>query len=189
MIELTKFKKAGGPLTKRIYLDDDGRVKSDGSACVMAQGTAERVFIHDSMQDLADLINGLSENEALALGRIKAGFDDKVRIVVKAKKAKSESVTQFMPRDKDHIVFAHRDGAAEPAFCLIDVDYKSAPQSVHDNIARAGGVWAAIKDTCPKLAKAMRVERAALTRRIALRPHGSSSDYRSRPRYHGRSRL
>ena len=42
-VELTKLTKVGGPLTKRISLAPDGTLKKDGSACVMAHGTAERV--------------------------------------------------------------------------------------------------------------------------------------------------
>src|SRR5215831_2765310 len=46
-IELTGFTKANGPLTKLISLAPDGTVKSDGSACVMTRGTAQRVRVAD----------------------------------------------------------------------------------------------------------------------------------------------
>src|ERR671929_193281 len=42
-VEITLFAKVGGPLTKRIRLDGAGNVVTDGSACVMAEGRAERV--------------------------------------------------------------------------------------------------------------------------------------------------
>ena len=41
-IELVVFSKTGGPLTKRIALTADGHIASDGSACTMARGRAER---------------------------------------------------------------------------------------------------------------------------------------------------
>src|SRR5260370_4466561 len=40
--EIVRFTKTGGPLTKRIHLDENGKLKSDGSACVMSQGEAWR---------------------------------------------------------------------------------------------------------------------------------------------------
>jgi hypothetical protein len=43
MIEITSIAKTGGPLTKRISLAQDGSLKSDGSACVMTCGTAQRL--------------------------------------------------------------------------------------------------------------------------------------------------
>ena len=55
MLELVKFTKTGGPLTKRISLALDGTLVSDGSACVMARGKAERVKIAD-IDELATLI-------------------------------------------------------------------------------------------------------------------------------------
>jgi hypothetical protein len=58
-IELTKFSKVGGLLTKRISLTPDGKLLSHGSACVMSDGTAERVRIA-SVGELATLIAKLS---------------------------------------------------------------------------------------------------------------------------------
>jgi hypothetical protein len=46
-VELTASTKSNGPLTKRILLGPDGTVKSDGPACLMASGTAERVLVND----------------------------------------------------------------------------------------------------------------------------------------------
>src|SRR5215472_15776844 len=50
---LTVIAKSNGPLTKRISLNPDGTVKSDGSACVMSHGRAHRVEL-SSAQELAD---------------------------------------------------------------------------------------------------------------------------------------
>ena len=41
-IEITTLSKTGGPLTKRISLAPDGTLRSDGSACVMSSGIAQR---------------------------------------------------------------------------------------------------------------------------------------------------
>ena len=61
VVELTGFTKANGRLTKRISLAADGTVKSDGSACIMAQGTAQRVHIND-VADLATVIENIHRN-------------------------------------------------------------------------------------------------------------------------------
>ena len=66
-IELTRLTKHGGPLTKQIFLDPDDTLVKDGSACVMAHGTAERVRL-DGVDALAVLIEGLTPSQALALG-------------------------------------------------------------------------------------------------------------------------
>ena len=44
MTEITLIKKNGpNPvMSKRIFLDEQGKVRSDGSQCLMAQGTATR---------------------------------------------------------------------------------------------------------------------------------------------------
>ena len=71
--EITLFEKSDGPLTKRISLAADGSVKSDGSACVMARGTARRVRIANVKQ-LATLIEQLPQNQAIALGALRTGL-------------------------------------------------------------------------------------------------------------------
>ena len=65
--EITVFEKSGGPLTKRIALRN-GKIETDGSACLMTKGFGHRVQIH-SMQELANLINNLKPNQAYARGR------------------------------------------------------------------------------------------------------------------------
>jgi hypothetical protein len=42
-VELVVFQKASGILSKRLYLDHDGALVSDGSASKMGQGRAERL--------------------------------------------------------------------------------------------------------------------------------------------------
>jgi hypothetical protein len=69
-IEITVFTKSGGPLSKRISLNGDGTVKSDGSACVMMRGWARRTHLA-GVHDLAELIDRLETSEAIALGRLR----------------------------------------------------------------------------------------------------------------------
>jgi hypothetical protein len=46
-IEIVRFAKSGGQLTKRISLSPEGNVVSNGSACVMSCGHAQRVLLDD----------------------------------------------------------------------------------------------------------------------------------------------
>jgi hypothetical protein len=82
VIELTIFTKADGPLTKRIALAPDGTVKSDGSACIMARGTAQRLRIAD-FGELAAVLEKMPEEQAIALGALRSGLPEKVQIVTK----------------------------------------------------------------------------------------------------------
>jgi hypothetical protein len=79
--EITVFAKANGPLTKHIALRD-GKITNDSSCCRMANGSARRVKI-ESVQALADLINNLAPNQALALGRLKDGVPDGAKVVTR----------------------------------------------------------------------------------------------------------
>jgi hypothetical protein len=97
-IELTRLTKDGGPLTKLISLGPDGTVVSDGSACVMTRGTAERVKIAD-IDELATLIGSLHPSQAIALGTLRDGLPDEVRIVTK-KKLNGQANTIARTRDE-----------------------------------------------------------------------------------------
>ncbi len=83
-VELTLFTKSGGPLTKRIYLGPDAKPVSDGAACVMAAGEAERVKLA-TIYDLAELISTLETNQAIALGTLRANVPDVAKVTVKRK--------------------------------------------------------------------------------------------------------
>ena len=56
--EITLIKKRGpnAVMSKRIFLDAQGKVCSDGSRCLMAQGTATR----DAAETAADLASSTS---------------------------------------------------------------------------------------------------------------------------------
>ena len=63
--EITLFAKFSGPLTKRISLEADGSIRSDGSACLMARGSACRIHL-TAASDLGTLIS----REAAARWRV-----------------------------------------------------------------------------------------------------------------------
>jgi hypothetical protein len=158
MIEITVFTKHGGPLTKRISLDASGKLKNDSSACLMTNGTAQRVATADAMA-LAKLIISLRPDQAIALGRLRSGLPDKVNIVTKQSlhalngKAPPNAVT----RTADNIIHAQ----GEPGFVLWDYDSKGMPALVRDQMTAAGGVWPALVHIMPELVNAYRVKRAS----------------------------
>jgi hypothetical protein len=80
---ITLLAKAdGGALTKQISLGPDGTIKSDGSACVMARGTARRARI-GNVGELAELIDRMRSCEALALGRLREDLPETVEVMPK----------------------------------------------------------------------------------------------------------
>ena len=129
-VEITRFAKSGGPLTKVIKLAADGSIKSDGSACMMSSGTAERVRI-GSARELADLIGSLRPFEAIALGALR-GKLSKVRVVTKSN---LNGANHTIARDRSHIVY--RKG--KPAVVLLDFDQKGMPRGVAAKIWKLGG--------------------------------------------------
>jgi hypothetical protein len=124
----------------------------------MAEGTAMRVRLR-GMQPLADLIWGTAQNQALAMGALRADLPDQVRVVTKPKLAKLNGATppDTIARSQDYLV--HRPG--EPAVVLVDFDPKGMPASVASNLAAAGGLWPALISVVPELQGVARVERAS----------------------------
>jgi hypothetical protein len=152
--EITVFEKAGGPLTKRIALVD-GKPVSDASSCRMANGFARRVRI-DDMQGFADLINGFSPNEAYALGRIKDGLPDRVR-VIRADKLNGVSDPAIIARTQDYLVF----NKGEFGLALLDTDFKNMSPNVARRMEEVGGFWGALCEVLPALETIACVERAS----------------------------
>jgi hypothetical protein len=70
--QITLIRKSGtnATLSKRIYIDTDGSVRSDGSQCLMTEGTATRV-LGASAERLAGCIAACASNQAIALGALK----------------------------------------------------------------------------------------------------------------------
>jgi hypothetical protein len=110
-IEITVFTKRNGPLTKRITLDSNGKVNSNGAACVMAHGTARRVPIADGAEYAKLIGSGLASNQALALGTLRAGLPDEVNVV---RKDELNGQTDTIARTGNDVVFTER-----PAFALL----------------------------------------------------------------------
>ena len=79
--EITLIMKSGpNPvMSKRIFLDEQGRVRSDGSQCLMAQGTATRATA-EAAADLAQHIVACGNDQAIALGALKADLPDPAQI-------------------------------------------------------------------------------------------------------------
>jgi hypothetical protein len=149
--EFTVFAKSGGPLTKRISLAADGSFKSDGSACVMAHGTARRVQI-TSVSDFARLIERLRPNEAIALGALRTGLADLVQVVTKHKLNGAANVIARTGAD-----IMYRKGQA--ALALLDFDTKGMPRDVTTALAQHGGYWQALVAVLPELQTIARVTR------------------------------
>jgi hypothetical protein len=151
--EITVFAKHGGPLTKTIALQD-GRLVNDSSSCRMANGEARRVTIA-SMEALADLINGFSEREAYALGRLRDGLADHVR-VVRAEKLNGADDPNAIARTLDYLKFS--DG---PGLALLDLDLKGISPAAKQRMQDCGDYWGALCDVLPAFEVVAAVERAS----------------------------
>ena len=71
-------------MSKRIYLDATGKLKSDGSGCLMVAGTAARSFA-GTANDLAQIIKNCASDEAIALGALKADIASPVNVTTAAR--------------------------------------------------------------------------------------------------------
>jgi len=151
-IQITVFRSANGPLTKRISIEA-GKLKSDGSACRMASGTARRVTL-DSLASLARLLENMRSNEAIALGRLRADLPDAVNVVLKKELTASTS-PNTISRTRDYFEFA----PGKRAYLLLDHDRKGMPRKVVAKLKDVGGFWKAVIAACPALAGAARVYR------------------------------
>jgi hypothetical protein len=151
MIEITTFTKTAGALTKRISLAADGTVKSDGSACLMAHGSAQRMRLAGA-DDLAALIEGAQSNQALALGVLRPGLPDRVTVVTKSK---LNGAADVIARTGADIVFRR----AEPAWALLDFDRKGMPDEIASAIRARGGLWQALLSILPALRAVAHVAR------------------------------
>jgi hypothetical protein len=154
MIELTKFTKHGGPLTKNISLSPDGTLIKDGSACLMAHGTAERVRVA-GVHGLGALIEGLKPSQAIALGTLRNDLPDRVEVVTKKRLVNGVARPDVIARTGANIVYHG------PAFALLDYDSKGMPTAVAAELERAGGFWDALLTVLPALKDTARVIRSS----------------------------
>ena len=154
-IEITLFTKSGGPLTKRISLTADGLLKSDGSECFMARGTAQRVGII-SAKEFAKLIGGLDSDQAIALGTLRPELPNSVKIITKKEDLKLGGAKHdVVARTGDHIIYR----AEHQAFALFDFDTKGMPPEVAAKLDELGGFWEALVSVLPALGGVARVVR------------------------------
>jgi len=162
-IEITGLASSSGPLTKRISLAD-GKLFSDGSACVMSRGTARRVRL-GGVADFADLIGRMPSNEAIALGSLRPDLPDKVEIMTARRLTEANGTAPpfAISRTAAHIGYAPQ----APALALLDFDTKGMPEAVADRLAAHGGFWPALETVAPDLAHAARVVRRSTSSGIA----------------------
>ena len=146
--------KEHGIATKRIKLVN-GEVVSDASECRMWDGVA-RVEAVRGVDGFAALINGLSSQQFICLGAIKAEFKprqgEKVRVV-------SRDIYASLP-DKRGVITRTLDCFEFPAGVgpmLLDIDYKGMPADVR----LKGKPWDILVSLFPMLGNAARVERSS----------------------------
>jgi hypothetical protein len=148
MFEITTLAKAGGPLTKHIALGPDGLIHSDGSACVMSAGSAQRATFAD-LGEFADHMAGLASHEAIALGALRHDLPDRVEIATKARleRLNGAAAPHLIARTAEHIHY----WPDRPALVLIDIDTKGMPGPVRRKIREIGGFWDALLSVLPEL--------------------------------------
>lgn len=156
MIEVTQFHKLGGPLTKRISLSADGKLISDGSACVMSAGYAYRQKFA-SLTAFSVCIDCLKSDQALALGVLRDELPELVQVFTKHRLQDPALDAKYYPIARTREYIDYRSGL--PALVLIDVDVKKVPRCVRDRIEQLGGLLAAVKSVLPELATSGHVVR------------------------------
>jgi hypothetical protein len=164
-IEITVFHKADGALSKLITLED-GAVHADGSECRMAVGTARRVKLN-GVTSLAQLIDRMPCDQALALGRLRPGLADNVRVIAK-RKLDGATPADTIARSGDYLLFA----PGQPAYLLLDHDGKGMPDEVRSKLTAGGGFWPALTAVVPGLAGAARVHRRSTSAGLYHAPTG-----------------
>jgi RecA-family ATPase len=110
---LTIVSKAGGSLSKRLYLDASGKLVKDASPCGMSHGEAVMMAAGDAVA-LGRLIDGLSSHQAVTLGAIKNTREGEIRSIA-AKRARPNGA---ISRSLHFFHFA----PGTPAWCLLDFD-------------------------------------------------------------------
>jgi hypothetical protein len=160
-VEITILTKSGGPLTKRVTLLSDGSIKSDGSACVMAKGWAQR-FQFGDMATLAAKIANLRPDEALALGAMRQDLPPQCFVVAKAARQEMNVQSEgwnarIIARTGDYFCFQ----SGEPTLVLLDFDQKGMPFAVGERLAAVGGFWQALASIVPAMANIASVDRAS----------------------------
>ncbi|QBM75876.1 hypothetical protein E2E30_08880 [Sphingomonas sp. AAP5] len=171
-ITLTVFRKEGGPLTKRLSADEDGALVSDGSACRMSHGEARAISIAN-MEEFADLIGGLGEAEAIALGTVKPDALDshgRARIVRHAELTEPVAVATIS-RTLEFIQFPN----GRPGLMLLDFDTKGMSADLLARI-QSEGFDAVLGEVAPDILAASRVWRPSTSSGVRNTATGISFD-------------
>jgi hypothetical protein len=154
-LELTRLAKIGGPLTKRISLSPAGSLISDGSACLMSRGHAQRVRL-DDLGQVADLIQSLEPHQAIALGSLRPDLPDHVKVATQDRLAQlnGSASPDTIARIGAYISYT----AGRSALVLLDVDTKGMPD-VRARIKEVGGFWPALVSVLPEMETTGRIVR------------------------------
>ncbi len=152
--EITLLEKQGGALTKRLSLDANDELVTDNAECRMSRGKASRLRFR-SLAQFAKVLTELSSHQAIALGRLRTGLADTVRIATK--RALANGTSRAHPRSRETIDYA----PGQPALMLFDVDAKALPPEVAKRLEATGGYWNAICEAAPGIAGTARLERAS----------------------------
>ena len=163
-IELTVFTKSRGLLTKSIELAADGTLVSDPSECKMWEGTATRIRI-DSLDELAALVGGLSQKQAISLGALRSDLPGMVEI---ATKKVAERNPKYVARVHNNLVY---NG---PAYALLDFDSKAMSGAVAAELGRVGGFWPALVSVLPALESIARVIRSSTSSELSRSDTGEA---------------
>jgi hypothetical protein len=158
-IEITEFAKVDGPLSKRIRLDSEGLLHSEGSACLMSEGAARRGKF-DRLERFAACIANLAPNRAIALGVLRPILPEQVRIVTEDRLAESGVLpgSKAIARTGDYIAY-RQDGAS---LALIDIDTRSMSQAVRKKIDAIGEFMPALLSILPELSTVGHVIRTSI---------------------------
>lgn len=153
--QITLITKCDRPalMSKRISLDVNGKLRSDGSECRMMTGTAARAFT-GTASALAQLIVSCGSNQAIALGRLRPDLPDSVDVTIPRRLDQHPGA---ITRSRAYIDYQH----GTPAWCLIDFDSKAMPDEVKARIDAAGGMWNVLLTIAPAFVHAARVSRAS----------------------------
>jgi hypothetical protein len=164
--QITLITKRGVPslMSKRIFLDGQGKLQSDASGCLMVEGAAGRAFAATA-DDLARIIANCRTEQVIALGALKCELPDQVFVTVPSRLDRHPGA---ITRSRAFIDYP----SGSPAWVLIDYDTKGMPVEVKAKIDAAGGMWQALLMVAPELANVTRVSRASTSAGLFRRDTG-----------------
>src|SRR6202040_2689438 len=151
-LEITRFEKTGGPLTKRVYLKPDGAIANDSSDCRMSRGVMHRQHLLD-WRALAGLIEETPRNTAYALGVMRPDLPDSVPLVTRRDPRSAQ--LGFATRTAETILF--REGRPGPV--LLDYETKGMPPDIEARMEECGGFLGALETVCAGFAAAGYIRR------------------------------